>query len=956
MPFKIYTYTDPYKLDKCDFWLEIKSLPHLCGAQTLANAVRDLYGPDLRALICPIDNLVKHAYSDWFGNVHRELRQYGALTEMFSTSLRNREIDHNTYNSFRHSKRDVLQAIRLFVELGINPSKLVNSHIPTEQRYFIELLQLANAGPAAEAFTLVELNDLNSLQLAFAATLEYEREARLKRLKGWLQQALNKQDQESVAQANRILAESEQLYDDLKVMFKSCPRKVVIHGIHQFTPLQLRLVQRMDELGVDIIFMFNYQAQHAAIYSTWQRVYRPFGVVPMADSCVTHYTPGVNRRSNDLAVAMASLFEGPSSKRAALYHLGTIDADPLFVEFDNTTEFANYVSEFFLEAQELDEHNPLSIMGEQVYSASRAVHEILRVCHPEYAGDRHLLAYPVGQFFVALYKMWNHEKKQLVLDKRSLSECLGAGLLRSGTGEQLLRIHHVAHICYEDAKTFSDFTERMALYTARYKEVYGEPAFPSQIALRRLSIYDEELLSLKDLDMLLAAVTELNSLAVSLFSPVDAAGEHILLKRHFERIEEFIEQGLTSLAHEEEATLIRELLDRLNSMKFEVDVPSTIDDLRDGIHFYLRQQERESERWIVRNFEQIDGDILRSRAQHRAAIDKTSPNIVYHFASLSDKDMNKTTDDLLPWPLTDRFIGEAYFPVDTVFQVYHTSLSEYSQFLRYALFYGLCYNDCDVRLSYVKNEGRESTQPYFALQCLGINPHPKSFKLSPKGIVPLKAPPSPVPSAAFRAVHTHGMAFYLCPYRYFLDYILEKHPTLSDKFSMSAFYVNLLVRYGWTKVAEKQFHAASKALRGELVRINETIVKYFPYLRNVNDSYDLISQAENYIIHNLRDGTRYRRYDESHMEVRLLYKKAVYRVDADKWRHPDKYCNSLVSTENGKVKASVYRVQKAVQPELQNAMQAYLGQATKWAHPAEWCHYCPHKTLCLETYTAESTE
>ena len=29
MPFKIYTYEDPYKLDKADFWAEISALPHI---------------------------------------------------------------------------------------------------------------------------------------------------------------------------------------------------------------------------------------------------------------------------------------------------------------------------------------------------------------------------------------------------------------------------------------------------------------------------------------------------------------------------------------------------------------------------------------------------------------------------------------------------------------------------------------------------------------------------------------------------------------------------------------------------------------------------------------------------------------------------------------------------------------------------------------------------------------
>lgn len=44
MPFKIYTYEDPYKLDKADFWSEISALPHFCSARTLVNGLKDVLG------------------------------------------------------------------------------------------------------------------------------------------------------------------------------------------------------------------------------------------------------------------------------------------------------------------------------------------------------------------------------------------------------------------------------------------------------------------------------------------------------------------------------------------------------------------------------------------------------------------------------------------------------------------------------------------------------------------------------------------------------------------------------------------------------------------------------------------------------------------------------------------------------------------------------------------------
>ena len=47
MPFKIYTYEDPYKIDQADFWEEISPLPHFCSARTLVNGLKDVYGDNI---------------------------------------------------------------------------------------------------------------------------------------------------------------------------------------------------------------------------------------------------------------------------------------------------------------------------------------------------------------------------------------------------------------------------------------------------------------------------------------------------------------------------------------------------------------------------------------------------------------------------------------------------------------------------------------------------------------------------------------------------------------------------------------------------------------------------------------------------------------------------------------------------------------------------------------------
>ena len=90
--------------------------------------------------------------------------------------------------------------------------------------------------------------------------------------------------------------------------------------------------------------------------------------------------------------------------------------------------------------------------------------------------------------------------------------------------------------------------------------------------------------------------------------------------------------------------------------------------------YYLKQesQKGESANWIVRDFQQIDGDILKSSTQ--------DPDIIYHFACVSDSDMNVKREDQFPWPLTIEFFERAYEPLDWKYQVYVKSRKEFKVF------------------------------------------------------------------------------------------------------------------------------------------------------------------------------------------------------------------------------------------------------------------------------------
>ena len=68
------------------------------------------------------------------------------------------------------------------------------------------------------------------------------------------------------------------------------------------------------------------------------------------------------------------------------------------------------------------------------------------------------------------------------------------------------------------------------------------------------------------------------------------------------------------------------------------------------------------------------------------------------------------------------FFEKAYDPLDWKYQVFVKSRKEFKHFKRYALIYGLEFNRCDFRISYVKNTDDKENEIYYMLKLLGIEP------------------------------------------------------------------------------------------------------------------------------------------------------------------------------------------------------------------------------------------
>ena len=963
MPFKIYTYEDPYRIDQADFWEEVSSLPHFCSARTLVNGLKDVYGDEIKGLICAFDDFVKHEdiYQSWTGNISLRVQQYSRLTSIFQ-KLNGKTVDNTTIDdkflaALMHNQTHFLEALRLFIELDIPARSIDSTKGNTEQALFVQILHKIQND---DVFRFPDTPNLSKIHEVLVDLAQKE-----------IDECRGPEREVKRCERARNLTESQAL------------SSIVVHGIHQFTPTQLRLLLDLDRQGLTIIFIYNYQKKFSKIYSSWNDIYSCFGAPIHHDSAVQEYQmPTMQNPSNALACALGTICETSSNiNRDLLYQWYQLYKSIELREFANITEYAHFVSTHVEEAKHrCYEKEPVQIRGslvlnnakvlkemtEQVYTANRDVHTLLRIYHPEFSQDRHFLAYPIGQFFSAIYRLWDYEKKAIKIDIPAIKECLSSKILNAAPGEVLLRAFSTMEILFENITTYDEFHSEISdKYLKHYKELNSPVLSGGSTALRSLSIYNKYKVPEKDIVSLINAIEEINEIAKYLFDQNNDRRDYIDFGSHFKNLEDFLKQRELSLATSKERELINALQLRLSQIRPEKSMFSgTFRDLQEGLYYYLKQKESEepSVDWIVKNFEQIDGDILQSKHQFEHEQVKT-----YHFGCVSDRDMNMTVNDQLPWPLTNEFIRAAYAPVDLQFQVYYTALGERSSFLRYALFYGLCFNRCDVRLSYVKQYGDEETEPYALLSILGFKePIVKPIE-SLSASIPMSINIGQEQTKGIKYNALQMMDMYLCPYKFFLDYVTENSPVVNGNFLYQKLFENLLIEAVWKRIEKQPCKDASEHLSSLVNAEGDKLKDYFRFWKPT-EIYDLKNRAFNYLKHeviNKSRGSFVSAFDKNHMLIRKQFGLAKYVVDISEKeiKNPYKSFEALTSTEWPQKEYSLHKLppqnyrpeQQVLADTLRNEARDYVNQThgfDKTAIPSEWCTYCVHRGMCMEPFLA----
>ena len=783
MSITIYTYRDPYKLDSEPYWDEIKKCPYFCVSQTLVNGLKYLYKKDfVQGRVTTIQNLTQALFEHW-ESTSCIVKQHTDIDNIIANGLPpvlGSTMQKNIARAFLFNREEVFKSIRVMFELNINVNDVLVEKLTPEQVFILEVYKRILSSEKKNDFVLNYKFDEAQIN-----------EAVCNAMKGATRQEL---DLDAIAMDT-----------------------IVIHGVHQFSPIMLRAIEEIAAYK-KVILLFNYQPQYQNAYQTWIDIYTAFDC-PITDFGGVEFRPNLNLpvsyTGNVLADNLGKLICGKVDEL-------TLANSYEITEFDSMTEFASYVANIFEAASKTDPSNPMGMMREQIYAADSSANDILKIYFPEQFGERQFLDYPLGHFFLAIANMWDAVNNEiLITDINDVKECLEAGILKEDYLGQLSSIWRKAASLFEGCTSIDDMTSRLKKLRKTQKHL-TDPVKKEYVS--HISYYN---LSKDEIEMLERALIDLDELAAYFYEDFENQSHNF--REFYKRLKKYLQQDVLD-SHdlgEEFSDIIRRVLERLEEVE-NIDASASFECLKATMSVYLVQETKpgKSANWIVRNFEQIDGDIMRSLNEK-----VNGKPIVYHFACLSDEDIDSVKRATFPWPLTDSFFEIAQEPVDWKYQVYVKARKEYKNFKRYALLFGLEFNRAQFKLSFVKRDGDKERDPYYLLKILGI----KKVPYEETRMGQFAEDVSSIDTANSSVQNYCEFDYYryrICKYKFLLETIIEKTTVYKDPFLLTKYLEVLL---------ENQI---KEELQG--LPISETIVierlndafdelkKYFPFVLNVN--------------------------------------------------------------------------------------------------------------------------
>lgn len=721
---RVITYSDPRQIEEIKEWDMIRKIPQLCVSQTLVQGLARKCSRDSFSILTTIEKFLNYFYEEWKNDSELSIKQFVELSDEI------RKIqDKKLKSTFLRNRSEVYKSIKLLKESDIVPSDLAEEIKSKEFGEFREIYKNICFRPNWNILSYSDDKDKEFLKLCYKKILIADIVEELESLgliaKGKYKDVIDEEELLSKLanykfvynKKNSLVRRDGRSNDEISInriktsanlikdLDKLDLRYIVIHGVHQFTPLILRFIKQLEKIGVEVIFLINYNPEFEEVYSTWKKVYR-----------WTDCDFEINRITS-------KAYAGDEAKDYAKILIGDMESLSNKVYecevYDNLTEYGNYVAKVYEDASKksrkketvpVNSSKVLYNMDEQFYSVNgEEINNLLSVYFPEQFGERHFLSYPIGQFILGLYDMWDFKEGKLKISDNALKECLAVNLWGN---EKIVPISLYENlrgyfIGVEDYDIYLKLIGDLKLYSTNLRKDKYRGQFNDYKLLSFFKVEPE------DVEYYEYIINDIKNVAEKLFK----GKERVDLKTHYKELMEILKEriSISKNISETELNFVNEIFDNLSMG--EESINSSVNEIKDTLHFYLAQKkEKNNSNWIVRDFEQIDGGVFLAdeKAKETPIPEKKS---IYHYAEVSDNNMISSKKKELPWPLKDE-----YFLCDNkVISIVLECKNEYSNFLKYTLFYGMYYLDREYKISYIKNISNEEEETlFFPLRLLGV--------------------------------------------------------------------------------------------------------------------------------------------------------------------------------------------------------------------------------------------
>ena len=884
MSIVIYSYHNPYSLkDNQELWDEIVNCPYFCVSQTLVNGLKTLYGKDFQInRVTTVKNLTDAVYRYWTGTACA-VKQHADIDNIISmASARcglNADEVENIRKSFLFNRNEVFNSIRTMFELRMNPNNIVEKYLTPEQKFIVFIFNEMINSARNKDFLLKDNFTEQEIEEAIMAALQIVKE--------------------NSGNASESIGIGE--FDH-----------IVIHGVHQFSSLMLRTIEEIAKYK-KVILLFNYQEQYKNIYQTWIDIYSSFDC-KMVDFKENEFHPTdsstISYEGNMLAQNMGKLLEGRKEDI-------TVQKPYEIIEFDNMTEFAGYVAKIFEEAERRDPEYPMSAMSEQIYAADSSANDILKIYFPEQFGERQFLNYPLGHFFIAVANMWDSETNGILIsDINDIRECLSAGILAEKTPGRLASIFGKMESLFVGCLSVDEMLSRLKKVKKNKKFISDDKRLEY---ISHISYYSVSKSEIKELEQ---ALNDLEELASFFYEDFEKRPNNF--KAFYKKLKQYLREEILDERDlgDEFTDIINRVLTRLDEIE-DIDASASFECLKSTMSLYLVQETKpgKSANWIVKNYEQIDGDVLRTAKDNKTQI--------MHFACLTDEDIDAVKTREFSWPLNADFFEVAQNPVDWKYQVFVKARKEYKNFKRYALIYGLEFNKGKYKLSYVKRDGDLEREPYYLLKILGVDKKRNIDRIISRKL-------EDVSKIQFKnsSLGTYSLYDYyrykICKKRFLFETLTEGNTIYKDEFLLAK-YLEIWV--------ENEIKESMQGLPGsELLlveKINEKydeLKKYFPFAMNVN-RIDIVNNVKN----RLESVKKYPFLSEKDRKFMMIRELFIYKqLKNPKKFNKDVLKDKFIDIPPNKIEEELSK-DKLIEDNFRSSTDV-------------WCQYCSNREICIAYY------